>query len=208
MNKWKVWSLFCNLYVSPCPFFSQVALKSMLVSADKQPSSGKCDLQRWWQNLKPCSRISRYSNWTQQECKDRYCPCHILYSLGEQPPSTINCWMHLKLWPQGKRPLSHGLAVELSCPQWGSFLSELPLLSLFPSLLKLFFDSSCSMWLETGTIKKGASDYNKTKKPEVVLFSLKEDPVVGHSSELQFGQFVHPFRMEENTWQRIQGPWP
>lgn len=32
-------------------------------------------------------------------------------------------------------------------------------------------------------IKERASDYNKTKKPELVLFSLKEDPVVGHSLE-------------------------
>lgn len=183
MNQLKVWNLFWDLYILPCPFFSHVALKSILVSADKSPSDGKWDLQRWWQNLKLHSRISRYSNWTQQECKDRYCPCHVLYNLGEQPPKTINWWMHLKPWPQGKRSLSHGLAVEVSCPQWGSFLSKVTLLSLFPSLLKFFFDSSCSMWLETGTIKKGAFDYNKTKKPEVVLFSLKEDPVVGRSLE-------------------------
>lgn len=32
-------------------------------------------------------------------------------------------------------------------------------------------------------IKKGASDYNKTKKAEFVLFSVKEDPVVGYSLE-------------------------
>lgn len=32
-------------------------------------------------------------------------------------------------------------------------------------------------------IKKGPSDYNKTKKAEFVLFSLKEDPVVGYSLE-------------------------
>lgn len=39
------------------------------------------------------------------------------------------------------------------------------------------------MRLETGMIKKGASDYNKTKKPEFVLFSLKEDLVVDPSLE-------------------------
>lgn len=91
--------------------------------------------------------------------------------------------MHLKPWSQGERSLFRCLAVELSCSQWASFLSKLTsflLCSLSPQAL---LDSSCSMWLETGMIKKGAPDYNKTKKPEFVLFSLKEDPVVGHSLE-------------------------
>lgn len=75
-------------------------------------------------------------------------------------------------------------------PGSGAFLLPVrKLLSKLPSFLscslssQALLGSSRSMWLETGMIKKGASDYNKTKKAEFVLFSLKEDPVVGYSLE-------------------------
>lgn len=181
VNKLKVWSLFWDLYVLPYSLFSQVTLKSVLVSADKSPSSKKKgeiytddETQNW---------VPGFQDRTEPEHKDKCCPFHVPLSLGEQPPKTINWWTNLKPWPQGKRSLPHCLAVELSCPQWGSFLSKLPLLSLIFPLSEAFLDSSCSMWLETGMIKKGASDYSKTKKPEVVLFSLKEEAVVGCSLE-------------------------
>lgn len=106
---------------------------------------------------------------------------------SSQPKGTtsqsFNWWMHLKPWPWGEGPCSIALLWSFPVPSEEAFcLSSLSFLSYSCSPQALL-DSSCSMWLETGMIKKGASDYNKTKKPEFVLFSLKEDPVVGHSLE-------------------------